>query len=38
VLPRFKKQYWPIVSTVMREMSYELAGAATFEFLLKMLL
>jgi len=38
VLPRFKKQYWPIVSTVMREMSFELAGAATFEFLLKMLL
>jgi hypothetical protein len=38
VLPRFKKQYWPIVTTVMREMSFELAGAATFEFLIKMLL
>jgi len=37
VLPKFKKKYWPIVSTVLRELSFELAGAATFELLIKML-
>ncbi len=37
-LPRFKKKYWPIISTVLQEMSFELAGAATFEFLLKALI
>jgi hypothetical protein len=37
VLPRFKKKYWPVVTTVLRELSFELAGAATFELLIKML-
>jgi len=37
VLPKFKKKYWPVVSTVLRELSFELAGAATFELLIKML-
>ena len=37
VLPKFKKKYWPIVSTVLRELSFELAGAATFEVLVKLL-
>ena len=37
VLPKFKKKYWPVVSTVLRELSFELAGAATFEILIKML-
>ncbi len=36
VLPKFKKKYWPIVSTVLRELSFELAGAATFELLIKL--
>ncbi|MBT3189232.1 MAG: hypothetical protein HN736_06115 [Anaerolineae bacterium] len=38
VLPKFKKKYWPVVSTVMQELSFELMGAATFELILKMLL
>ena len=37
VLPKFKKKYWPVVSTVLRELSFELAGAATFELLIKLL-
>ena len=37
VLPRIKKKYWPLINTVMRELSFELAGAATYEFLIKML-
>lgn len=36
-LPKFKRKYWPIVSTVLREISFELAGAATFELLVKAL-
>jgi AAA+ ATPase superfamily predicted ATPase len=36
-LPRFKKKYWPIVTSVLRELSFELAGAATFELLVKLL-
>lgn len=35
VLPKFKKKYWAVVSTVMQELSFELVGAATFELLLK---
>lgn len=38
VLPKFKKKYWPIVSSVMHELSFELVGAATFELLMKALL
>lgn len=37
VLPMFKKKYWPVVSTVLREMSYELAGAAAFQVLVSSL-
>ena len=37
ILPKFKKKYWPMVSTVMQELSFELAGAATFELLLKLI-
>jgi hypothetical protein len=37
-LPGFKKQYWPIVGDVLREMSFELAGAAAFEILVRALL
>jgi hypothetical protein len=38
VLPKFKKKYWPVVSSVLHELSFELAGAATFEILMKVLL
>ena len=37
VLPKFKKKYWPVVSTVLREMSFELAGAAAFQVLVNTL-
>lgn len=37
VLPMFKKKYWPVISTVLREMSFELAGAATFQVLVNTL-
>jgi AAA+ ATPase superfamily predicted ATPase len=36
-LPRFKKKYWPLVSTVMQEMSIELVSSAAFEIMLKAL-
>ena len=36
-LPKFKKKYWPLVSTVLKEMSFEVAGAAAFELLIKAL-
>ena len=38
LLPKFKKKYWPVVSKVMQEMSFELAGAATFELLMKVIM
>ena len=34
-LPRFKKKYWPMVSTVLQEMSIELASSVAFELMLK---
>jgi len=37
LLPKFKKKYWPVVSKVIQEMSFELAGAATFELLMKVI-
>jgi hypothetical protein len=37
VLPMFKKKYWPVVSTVLKEMSFELAGAAAFQVLVNSL-
>lgn len=35
LLPRFKRKYWPVVSTVLRELSFELVGNAAFEILVK---
>ena len=37
VLPNFKKKYWPVVSTVLKELSFEIAGAATVELITKMI-
>lgn len=37
-LPKFKRKYWPVVSSVLKELSFELAGAATFEILVKALI
>ncbi|OQY29905.1 MAG: hypothetical protein B6I38_07800, partial [Anaerolineaceae bacterium 4572_5.1] len=37
VLPKFKKKYWPIIGSVINELSFELVGAATFELLMKAL-
>lgn len=37
-LPKFKKKYWPVVSTILQEMSFEVAGSVVFELLLKTLL
>ena len=34
-LPRFKKKYWPVVSTVLQEVSIELASSAAFELMLR---
>jgi AAA+ ATPase superfamily predicted ATPase len=34
-LPRFKKKYWPLVSTVLQEVSIELASSAAFELMLR---
>ncbi|MBS3751564.1 MAG: TIR domain-containing protein [Anaerolineales bacterium] len=38
VLPKIKKQYWPLVSKVTNELSYELVGAAAFELITQALL
>ena len=38
VLPKIKKRYWPLVSTVANELSYELVGAAAFELITRALL
>jgi hypothetical protein len=37
LLPKFKKKYWPLVTSVLNEMTFELAGAATFELLMRVL-
>jgi hypothetical protein len=36
-LPKFKKKYWPIVSNILTEVSFELIGAGVFELLVKSL-
>lgn len=36
-LPKFKKKYWPIVSSILKEISFELIGATVFEVLIKSL-
>jgi AAA+ ATPase superfamily predicted ATPase len=35
LLPRFKRKYWPVVSSVLREISYGVAGNVAFELLVK---
>jgi hypothetical protein len=37
-LPKFKRKYWPVVSSVLKELSFELAASATFELLIKALM
>lgn len=34
-LPRFKKKYWPLMASILKEVSFEVAGAAAFELLTK---
>ena len=38
ILPKIKKKYWAIASTILTEVSFELIGATVFEFLLKAVL
>ena len=38
VLPTFKKKYWPIVGNIVKEMSFEVIGAAAFELLVQALI
>ncbi|OGN93194.1 MAG: hypothetical protein A2Z71_01855 [Chloroflexi bacterium RBG_13_50_21] len=38
LMAKVKKQYWPLLGTILKEMSFELAGNLTFELLLKALL
>jgi hypothetical protein len=38
LMSKVKKQYWPLMATILREVSFELAGNLTFELLLKALL
>jgi hypothetical protein len=35
ILPKFKKKYWPVVSSVALDLSLELIGAVTWEILTK---
>lgn len=36
-LPRFKKKYWPVISSVLKELSLEFATTATAELVKKMI-
>jgi len=36
-LPHFKRKYWPVISTVLRELSFGIAGNATYEILINAL-
>ena len=38
ILPKFKKKYWPIVGTILKEMSFEVMGAAALELITKTLI
>jgi hypothetical protein len=38
LMAKVKKQYWPLLGTILKEMSFELAGNLTFELLLKALI
>jgi len=35
LMTKVKKQYWPLLATILKEVSFELAGNLTFELLLK---
>jgi len=35
VLPKFKKKYWPVVSSMAMDLSVEFIGAVTWEILTK---
>ena len=37
VLPKFKKKYWAVVSSILKEVSFEIIGATVFELLIKSL-
>lgn len=37
VLPRIKKKYWAVVSSILKEVSFEVIGATVFELLVKSL-
>jgi hypothetical protein len=37
VLPTFKKKYWPVVGNILKEMSFEVMGAAAFELMIQAL-
>ncbi len=36
-LPKFKKKYWPLVSTILSEVTFEVIGATVFDLLVKSL-
>jgi uncharacterized protein len=38
LMAKVKKQYWPLLATILKELSFEVAGSITFELLLKSLL
>jgi AAA+ ATPase superfamily predicted ATPase len=38
LLPKFKKKYWPVVGILIKEISFEIAGAAGFEILKNLLI
>ena len=38
ILPKVKKQYWPLICTILQELSFEIVGAAAFELFFKALL
>lgn len=38
ILPKFKKKYWPIVSNILTEVSFEVIGATVFDVLVKSLI
>lgn len=35
VLPKFKKKYWPVLGSILQEVSFEVIGATVFEVLIK---
>jgi AAA+ ATPase superfamily predicted ATPase len=38
ILPHFKKKYWPVMSNILTEVSYEVVSAGIFELLVKSLI